>query len=278
MKGAAPVHIWELLSGTLTGTVDMVNSRGIYLDFSDRKVLLCPASCGVVPNGAAVESWDSLPPLLEVGAPVSCAERILRFPTCSVELVLEKIENDLEIQVPSAKAPEQLAALLRSRTEQTGLAPLVYVRFGTSVDTLNPWCRMANAQLQTLLTALERDDLPGIFSATEQLLGLGPGLTPSGDDVLSGLMYGLRHSNRRNMPESLALVEAICGMAKQKTTAVSAEYLLALAQDAPFERMATAWRCPETGGAALMKIGNNSGSEMVLGLLLAGELLQRKGG
>ena len=255
----------------------MVNSRGIYLDIAGKKILLCPASCGVVPNGAAVKSWHDLPPLLEVGQPVSGKNGALHFPAFSLELLLKKEENHTEIHVPSAKALAKIAAVLRGRSESTGLAPLVYPLSGEPADAMNPWCRMAHAPLQALLTALEGNDLPSIAPAVEQLLGLGPGLTPSGDDVLSGLMYGLRHSVWRNTAECKTLTEAVCTMAKQKTTAVSADYLLALAQDAPFERMANAWKNPETGAPALMEIGNNSGSEMLLGLLLAGQFLQKKG-
>ncbi|OLT26980.1 hypothetical protein BJF79_43005, partial [Actinomadura sp. CNU-125] len=40
-------------------------------------------------------------------------------------------------------------------------------------------------------------DLAGAVEAAERIVGLGPGLTPSGDDILCGLLVALRLSGRR---------------------------------------------------------------------------------
>ena len=271
LRGTAPEHIWDILYGNHRGTVDMVNSRGIYLNLAGRKILLCSRHYGVVPNGAAVEDWNALPPLLEVGQPIRAKGGILQFPRVAAELDLEKAVQDADIVTPSLNG---VLPLLQSKETGTGLAPLSGVFFGHGEPVLNPWCRMALPPLQALLNALEKGNSDAIAPSVGALLGLGTGLTPSGDDVLAGLLYGLRHSVLRDADETLALRDAICVQANGKTTAVSTDVLLALAQDAPFERMKGAW---QGSAERLLEIGSNSGSEMLLGLTLAELLLNKKG-
>ncbi|MEW9549337.1 DUF2877 domain-containing protein [Nonomuraea sp. NPDC050783] len=50
-----------------------------------------------------------------------------------------------------------------------------------------------NGVIAALAAACGRGWLLGMATAAEQLVGLGPGLTPSGDDVLAGLLVTLRH-------------------------------------------------------------------------------------
>ena len=51
---------------------------------------------------------------------------------------------------------------------------------------------MARAGIKGLLHALQDGDRSGIHGSAALLAGLGPGLTPAGDDYLVGLMAGLR--------------------------------------------------------------------------------------
>lgn len=273
MKGAAPAPICALLSGRYTGTVEMVNSRGIYLELSGKRILLCSSQLGSVPNGAALENWQILPSLLSQGQTLRTGEGLLRFPSCKLQLQLQSIPEDTQTSLPSRQGLEGARRLLLGREKSTGLAPLAATLFGKEPETLNLHCRVALPYLEALLAALSENVPSAITQSVQNLLGFGPGLTPSGDDVLSGLLYGLRHSPWRDRPATAALTVSIQKLAGEMTNAVSADYLRALAADAPFEKMALAWRDPEAHAAELLDIGNNSGSEMLLGLLLAGKLL-----
>jgi hypothetical protein len=51
---------------------------------------------------------------------------------------------------------------------------------------------MARTGIEGLLQALQHGDRSGIRENAALLAGLGPGLTPAGDDYLVGLMAGLR--------------------------------------------------------------------------------------
>lgn len=262
-KGIAPEHICALFEGCC-GTVEMVNSRGLYLELSGLRVLLCGSQWGVVPNGAALHNWQSLCALFQPGEPVTVERGLINS---KFRLLLQPVDRDTQICVPESM--QAASMLLRSRKTHTGLSPLVYALFGEAVPWDNPYCTVAQPLLQALIRALVETDIAAIEQNAASLLGLGSGLTPSGDDVLSGLMYGLRHSPMRQHPATVAFKNTIEKLAREKTNRVSADYLMALAMDAPFEKMAKAWSDPDRYAEDLLSVGSNSGSEMLLGLLLA---------
>lgn len=264
--GLAPAHICALFTGNATGIVEMVNSRGIYLELSGVRVLLCDASQGVVPNGAALENWKRLPGSLRVGQTVTAEKGYLQTETCQVKLHLTSIPKDLRLCVPKKASIAWMQTLLKEKKTEKGLAPLL---FGGN----NPYCVLARPLVEGLVEALRTDDMAGICQCTQNLLGLGTGLTPSGDDVLSGLVYGLRHSAWRERPAVTAFLDSIRREAPLRTNGVSADYLCAVCADAPFEKLANAWADPVRYAGQLLTVGNNSGSEMLLGLTLAGSLI-----
>jgi len=268
--GRAPEHICALFREGRTGTVEMVNSRGIYLAIGGRHILLCHSHFGTVPNGVAVDGWDRLYPLLATGQPVQAEKQKIIFPSGTLEL--QSISKDTHILFPEKESLQTGIEILLTQAKETGLSSLVHPLFSGEIPKMNLYCEMALVHVRGLLRALKENDAAGIFQSVNFLLGLGPGLTPSGDDLLSGLLYGLRHSPLRDTSASIALRNAIRELAGERTNAVSADYLMAIADDAPFDRMAAAWADPANGAADLLRIGSNSGGEMFLGLLCAANL------
>jgi hypothetical protein len=125
------------------------------------------------------------------------------------------------------------------------------------------------------------DHLPGRWDELARpLLGLGPGLTPAGDDLLAGLLVGL--AGRPDLRDPLAA--AVSRLAPGRTTWLSAQ-LLRLAADglaAPAVVAvadALAGRGPDdalaTALPALLAVGHTSGAALARGLLLAAETLAR---
>ena len=273
--GCAPEHIYDLFHSGCSGTVSMVNSRGIYLALGENLVLLCDDRFGVVPNGVALPQWERLPELFATGDPVQIRRMVLTLPSGSFRLELQPICQDTHISAPEAGALQSALEQLMAQARETGLSSLVYPLFAGERLPLNSCCQLALPLIQGLLQGLKAGDIPKLRHCVCSLLGLGPGLTPSGDDLLCGLLYGLRHSPARDSASCEALAAAIREFAPRQTNAISADYLLAVAGDAPFRSMAQAWQAPETGAAALMEIGSNSGGEMLLGLLCAGSIYRQ---
>lgn len=272
ITGCAPEHICALFREGCTGTVEMVNSRGIYLALGGRHILLCHSRYGTVPNGVALDEWERLHPLLAAGQPVRIEKGIVSFPSGAWELRLRSVPKNTQNLFPDEKELRAGIDILLAGAKQTGLSSLVYPLFADQRPNMNLYCKMALPYVETLLRALKEENTDAIHCSVCGLLGLGPGLTPSGDDLLSGLLYGLRHSPLRGSLACTALTKAIRELAGERTNAVSADYLIAISEDAPFDRMTAAWEDPASGAAKLMQIGSNSGSEMLLGLLCAASL------
>ncbi|HET9913189.1 MAG TPA: DUF2877 domain-containing protein [Anaerolineales bacterium] len=117
------------------------------------------------------------------------------------------------------------------------------------------------------------------ISAVEQLIGLGSGLTPSGDDLLVGYLAGLWctvQGNNARMQFAARLGEAIVGFSS-KTNDISRTYLYHAAQGQVSSRLsdlaeaicrgANPERLNEVAEAAF-KVGHTSGMDAVTGLLI----------
>ncbi|CAN5509473.1 hypothetical protein BH10CHL1_BH10CHL1_18160 [soil metagenome] len=92
--------------------------------------------------------------------------------------------------------------------------------------------RVATPLIEWLLQSLHEGDQGQIVQAAQQLAGLGPGLTPAGDDFLMGLMAALtlfQPALGQNLSSTAARV-MIGVAAAQQTTRLSAQWLQAAAR------------------------------------------------
>lgn len=116
-------------------------------------------------------------------------------------------------------------------------------------------------------------------AAVAALIGLGPGLTPAGDDFLVGFITALRRSvgSDRARAVFVADLAAAIERAAASTNAISRAYLEAAAAGAvtqTLDRLAAALaeRSPSRAAAAAvaaMAVGASSGAAATFGLLLA---------
>ncbi|MBA8953595.1 DUF2877 domain-containing protein [Actinomadura namibiensis] len=122
-------------------------------------------------------------------------------------------------------------------------------------------------------------DLAGAVEAAERVVGLGPGLTPSGDDVLAGLLVTLRllgHAvpgGRRAVWLADWLGAAVTADADARTTAVSATLLHCAAAGETASEVAAVLRAAagreEASPAVrrLLAVGHTSGADLAEGVL-----------
>jgi hypothetical protein len=123
--------------------------------------------------------------------------------------------------------------------------------------------------------ALEAIDLwlagNALGHVAEALIGLGPGLTPSGDDYLGGVLIGLRWLGRGGQADSLWrwLEPRLAG----RTSAISAAHLAAAAQGEAHEALhdvlsdLSAWQVPDLlpNLGRLDAVGHSSGWDALAG-------------
>lgn len=120
-------------------------------------------------------------------------------------------------------------------------------------------------------------DMPGAAEAVRSLLGLGPGLTPSGDDMVAGLLLALRllgGATRGARAVWLAdrLAATVTRHARDRTTPVSAALLHYAARGQGSVEVAGVLRA--LGGlepapaavARLLAVGHTSGADLAWGL------------
>ena len=132
--------------------------------------------------------------------------------------------------------------------------------------------RRAEAAIVELARGLQRRDAILVSRAAGALAGMGPGLTPSGDDVLvGGLLAFALHAD-----DSRVMRQAIISAVRDRTTRISMAYLEAAARGEASEswhRLVAALASHEAERIAIaargvMAFGETSGSDMLAGFLL----------
>jgi len=145
-------------------------------------------------------------------------------------------------------------------------------------DRGSPLLQAAVPVLEALLAAAGQERELELIPALTTLIGLGPGLTPSGDDFLVGFLSVLsllEKGNPRIGSFARALRQAIREAGQEKTTPVSREFLLAACSgefSEPFHRLyraAAALDGPGTLAAAVRftGIGHTSGIDGLTGII-----------
>jgi len=170
-----------------------------------------------------------------------------------------------------------------------GLAQLIeYVEEGhldkLAGQELNSFAQRTLPHLSVLMKTIRAGDYQDIKRNAQELVGLGPGLTPSADDVLLGLMASLTLiSENLNIFEDLVseVNKSIISCIQDRTTLISQEFLMHAAAGevnepivALIEKALTA-RPNEVEEATkhVLAIGEASGTDMVLGIFLGSKLL-----
>jgi hypothetical protein len=166
------------------------------------------------------------------------------------------------------------------RTWRPRQVPTASVGAGFLASSLAPLLLSWRAPSRTLTEGLLAGDLAPLPDRVGTLVGAGPGLTPSGDDVLCGILLGLRLHPRG----SVQLVERLWAAVQPRlaaTTSLSAALLTEAAQGyavAPVvhlvERLGGPVAEPVRPGptpvaaavGAVLAIGHSSGADLLGGL------------
>lgn len=120
-------------------------------------------------------------------------------------------------------------ALVAARAGAVGLGPLLA---GTHAG--DPFSPAAAARMTALRAALTTQDAAAAAPEACALIGLGVGLTPSGDDLLVGLLAALEATGN---PMRAALAQSTAAEAPGRTTAIGCTALLHAARGEFAERL-----------------------------------------
>ena len=127
-----------------------------------------------------------------------------------------------------------------------------------------------------LIVSARKLDIQGSVQAAEKMIGLGPGVTPSGDDILIGFLAGLWSLAGRN-PAQISFVQsfgkALLQIARQ-TNEISRTYLYHATQGQFSSSLLKLLEAIATGTdldraiQTAMRVGHSSGMDSVTGLLV----------
>jgi hypothetical protein len=126
-----------------------------------------------------------------------------------------------------------------------------------------------------LAAAIRQRDALRLIGGAAMLLGLGDGLTPSGDDCLVGALAVLHHADREWLPGGGSpVVDGIAGSARERTTAVGREFVLHALAGRYSEPVLAALRAISPGEQRramirLAGLGATSGADTLCGMRLA---------
>lgn len=275
-----PKEIREILKCDMIGEVIMVNSSGVYLRFEKQIVFLCDITWGLVPIGIAVDGFKKMAKqlCLEEGQAVTFRDNKLIFPNGTVHLQIEETISEKECpRNPEKRYMEQAALEVAGLRKKHGISmlveSLVLGKEGDNVIQLNPYCAQAYPYLVRLMNALCDGAEDEIRYCVDKMLGLGTGLTPSADDVMLGMLYVFRKIHKKSPQAVCAFRESILEFSDSHTNQISSAYLKAIIQGAYFERMEQVWNglcgMEPLDISKLTQVGSNSGTEMLLGMLVA---------
>ncbi len=275
-----PEYSKNLLSRENTGEVLLVHSSGTYLRFGAEVFLLCDQKWGRLPIGILVEDYPrTIHALhLEAGQWVLRKEDQLIFQNGHMQLhVLPQSAETLCQIKPQSGLILQAAEALAALQKNSGLSMLVLpLLLGKQCDPNlweNPYFSRAYYGLDGCIKAIEHNDFDALEQNAQALLGLGTGLTPSADDIFMGMLYVFCRLHQGNFLGISLLQILIMKYSGTHTNQISAAYLKAILHGAPFDRMEQVYRglCAEEplNIEYLTQIGSNSGSEMLLGMLIA---------
>ena len=264
------------------GEIHSAYQRTINLRFpSDQLVSLHGGQKLVAPLGIALGLPLRSPAFerLTRGLQVVAGGGSLRIPETGLEVALEGAAVWEPQALPRAlhaaaagRHAQDLASVLLQHENPAGLAGLV------DGGDATPLVRRARPSAAQLADGLARFDAALLLAGAEPLLGLGPGLTPSGDDFLAGFLGTAVLALPHAAPRLREVGAQVLRLAEARTTLLSRAFLAhaldgalappvdalaaAILSAAPRETVARAAR-------AASGLGHTSGMDMLAGMVVA---------
>lgn len=169
----------------------------------------------------------------------------------------------------------ELRATLYERAPEQGFAPLLAAPASARSSIERAFASRLSHTLPMLARATERRDVTAVAGAAARLVGLGPGLTPSGDDFIAGYLAALwsRAGFERGIDAMLQSLADSLAPLFLRTNAISRQMLSDAAQGRFAERLIDVTGAVAGAGdvvdatAHALASGHSSGADTLCGLL-----------
>jgi hypothetical protein len=174
---------------------------------------------------------------------------------------------------------------LRLVKDGEGFSPLLTLLQGRPEQDLGSSLIGIWGAISAIKSAIISLNERALLQNTQKILGYGRGLTPSGDDFLSGLLFTLNRAGSDCIPAAwLAdIQEQILEQARTRTNSVSRSLLYCAAQgsaDSRVQELVDALINKETAfsnqALPLARWGNSSGLDLFVGIAIAFQSMQER--
>jgi hypothetical protein len=286
LRRFAATRISQAIEGDLrlpggNGTVAGVHRSAANIHWGDGLLTVAHDSMGGLPNGIMLEPPVALDQIgIAPGMPVQSDGTTLRVPGASLVIFLAgaaswspvmPVVHGLTVARRSERA-ERALQHAADHAPRVGLGPLL-VGIADDRATVDSLGRAAARSLAEVVEALGQRHLRRAVAAAFPLIGLGPGATPSGDDLLVGFAAGLAATEH---PLARPFASAVAREAGGLTTSVAETYLVYAGRLEFSERVHAAALAVLSGpdtelqAAVITALawGASSGADLMLGLLV----------
>lgn len=310
-------RVKDLLEARPAGRVYSVHARAAYCSLPRRPLLLIHCTeLGGIPFGigADMEAGFLKKAGLERGMRLDISEDRLFIPAAGFDIYLSgaKVWQPAECGPDDFSPSRQQANLAHALREVArrgsgeglgqlalfldelfvdeaaqsgeGKAPGAEGQAAQRAEELNLLCRVSWEPLRQLIRAIQEHDLPSVSNSLAGLIGLGIGLTPSMDDVITGLISVLHRLSDRlaGGPAWVSAIgQEICTFSALQTTEVSRNHLLFASSGDRFEILDDLIdsllfsRADDLNDriGRLVSCGATSGTELAVGVFLGVKLV-----
>jgi hypothetical protein len=266
------------LARTDSGVVGAVFERSAYLDFGSEFVCVGAPAIGNGPLNAVVDSAYALS-ALRIGARVDVLGDGRNVRVGDVAFEWSQARRWHPLPFPSRIVAADLArgvanayVIAKAQAPADGLACLVTGTHGS--PSLAAMARPAADAFRTWLAV--RRTVPVVPPALAALIGLGPGLTPSGDDFLGGALVALHAFGE---PPAAGCLAAWLRPRLDRTHPISAAHLAAACEGIGGEALhacihaIAAGDHPRAPIERVAAIGHTSGWDALAGVLVVADVL-----
>jgi hypothetical protein len=276
----------EALAGGSTLSVRGTTSRGVYLFASPNTIVFLTRDPTPGPFTVNIAGFPAEFDHLANGDAATFAADRLALPTEGLAIAISgapvwKTPPPSVHTLAPAQCIQNLTRIAHAVLEVKGWVGLAGLLFEMlRLDLPEPPERDALGLRQALdraRNALADRDPAGLVSALAPAIGRGPGLTPSGDDLIAGVLLALRRSQAIPLAAGQLewLAQVLIAAAYEKTTTYSANLIEAAAAGEADERVRSACDAvftgtpdPASAASAITHWGSSSGVDTLTGFAL----------
>ena len=271
----------SVLSGEEAGTVHSVYRNTVNLSFGRRIISLQPAESTVSPLSLLTDCTDLSALRIRRGDPAGVSRHVLHiagrfvfsfgpqtvlFSTRPAENRRLSADGCLLTGITISGVLQRLAppqSISRAVLSPGDLPPSI------------PYLAEERSVLEEAEAALSRGDSPGAAAALRGLIGLGPGLTPSGDDFLTGVLLAFELLPPGECLQLSKELRRVISGSADMTTDLSAQFLRCACErhySLPFLALQEAAACEDAVRITedcrkIAAIGHSSGCDTLAGIL-----------